>query len=85
MHITDHASDDLDQLDNTIREYILKKLYWFVAQTNPLWFAKRLRGGLFGHYRFRIGDYRAIFDVDNHGAITILVILRIRHRREVYE
>jgi mRNA interferase RelE/StbE len=34
----------------------------------------------FGTYRFRIGDYRAIFDIEG----SDLVILRIGHRRDIY-
>ena len=30
------------------------------------------------------GDYRAIFDLDKDGNIVILLILRIKHRKEVY-
>jgi mRNA interferase RelE/StbE len=34
-----------------------------------------------GTYRFRIGDYRAIFDIDGEN----IVILRIGHRRDIYK
>lgn len=33
-----------------------------------------------GTYRFRIGDYRIIFDIEGEE----IVILRIGHRREIY-
>ncbi len=33
-----------------------------------------------GEYRFRVGDFRIIFDLDGDN----LVILRVGHRREVY-
>jgi mRNA-degrading endonuclease RelE of RelBE toxin-antitoxin system len=37
-------------------------------------------GGKAGQYRFRVGDYRAVFDIDG----SRLIILMIEHRRDVY-
>ena len=84
LHLTQDAEDDLANLDQTIASRIADKLQWFISQENPLYFSRRLSGFL-GKYRFRVGDYRIIFKVDYRGTITILVILRIRHRREVYD
>ena len=36
-------------------------------------------------YRLRVGDYRAIFAVEEDGTLTIMVVIRVRHRREVYD
>ena len=36
------------------------------------------------HRRLRVGNYRVIFSVEN-GAVAILLILRVRHRREAYD
>jgi mRNA interferase RelE/StbE len=33
-----------------------------------------------GTYRFRIGDYRIIFDIEDEE----IVILRVGHRKEIY-
>jgi len=33
-------------------------------------------------YRVRIGDYRVIYDI--HDATLIILVVRIRHRRDVY-
>lgn len=38
----------------------------------------------YGQYRFRIGDYRATFDLNEEGEITILYILSIKHRKNAY-
>ncbi|MDZ7363783.1 MAG: type II toxin-antitoxin system RelE/ParE family toxin [candidate division KSB1 bacterium] len=43
-------------------------------------YAAKLSSFDLGSYRFRIGDYRVIFDVDG----AALVILRAGHRREIY-
>jgi mRNA interferase RelE/StbE len=34
-----------------------------------------------GAYRFRIGDYRVVFDIDDNN----VVILRIGHRKSIYK
>ena len=33
--------------------------------------------------RMRVGTYRVIFDIKN-GTIAVMVVLRVRHRREAY-
>lgn len=54
-------------------------------QANPFLFAKKLSNSDFGMYRFRVGDYRILFDVEeNTGKVTILMVLRIKHRKEAY-
>ena len=79
------ALEDLSSLDIQIARRINKKLRFFVEQQNTLRFAERLTDAPVGHYRFRIGDYRALFDIKPDGTITVLVILRVKHRREAYD
>jgi mRNA interferase RelE/StbE len=78
------ALAELHDLPKPIAQRIAKKIKFFSEQKNPLAFAKRLTNFSYGSYRFRVGDYRIIFDVDKKGKITILLILNIKHRREVY-
>ena len=42
----------------------------------------KLKGGS-DEYRIRVGDYRAVYVVDD--AERLVSVTRIRHRREVYE
>lgn len=44
---------------------------------------KPLKGDLAGYYRYRIGDYRVIYLVDDE--INQVLVNTIAHRREVYE
>lgn len=81
---TTKATKDLRVIDAHIKQRIVDKIDFYCAQSNPLLFAKKLRGFEGAQYRFRIGDYRALFDADSQGNIIILVILAVRHRREVY-
>ena len=36
-------------------------------------------------FRYRIGNYRAIFRKDDQGNFVFLVILKVGHRKEVYK
>ncbi|KKQ71783.1 MAG: hypothetical protein UT33_C0018G0011 [Candidatus Peregrinibacteria bacterium GW2011_GWC2_39_14] len=80
---SEKALKDLNKLPRPTSDYITNKIDFFRHQENPFLFAKKLKG-LFDLYRFRIGDYRAVFSVDDKGNIKILVILRIKHRKEIY-
>ena len=81
---TAHARKDLLNLERKTVQRIIKKILYFSQQNAPLEYAKYLTHFDLGRYRFRIGDYRAIFDVDQKGKIYILMILRIKHRKDVY-
>lgn len=84
LEYTEKALEDLASLDRQITKRITQKLEFFISQQNPLRFAERLTDAPVGHYRFRIGDYRALFDIKPNGTISILLILRVKHRREAY-
>ncbi|MBV17818.1 MAG: hypothetical protein CMO05_10155 [Thalassospira sp.] len=43
---------------------------------------KRLQGS--EYYRLRVGNYRVIFSIEN-SQVTIMVVQRIRHRKEAYD
>lgn len=57
------------------------KLQFYARQKNVLRFAERLTHLSFGGWRFRVGEYRILFDVDR----GILAVLKIGHRRDVYK
>jgi mRNA interferase RelE/StbE len=44
---------------------------------------KPLKGQWAGHYRFRIGEYRVVYSIDDAGRVVIVAI--IAHRSKVYE
>lgn len=43
---------------------------------------KRLTGKLKGYFRFRIGDWRVVYEIREDNSVVIVVL--IAHRREVY-
>jgi len=73
------AKRDFERLDRVIQKRVIKKLEFL--RENPVGLSKRLVDFDQGEYCYRIGDFRVCFDVDG----KTIVILRIRHRREVYK
>ena len=75
------ALKDLKKLPINIQKRIAKKLDYILNQNEPLDYAVPLIGNsIAGDYRFRLGDYRVVFDLVKNKLIIIL----IEHRREVY-
>ena len=75
---TQSAVKDIRKLDIVAKKRIKKKLEEYSA--DPLLYAKKLVHSAIGSYRWRVGNYRIVFDIDQ----IHIVILRIGHRREIY-
>jgi len=75
---TKTAAKDIQKLDTVARKRLKSKLEIYAK--NPLFHAKKLIDFSLGTYRWRIGNYRITFDIN----IDTIVILRVRHRREIY-
>jgi mRNA interferase RelE/StbE len=75
------SKKDLDKLDNTTRQRIAKKLIFFLEQEDPLSYARQLVHSKIGGYRFRVGHYRIVFDVDG----DTLQVVSVKHRKDVYK
>jgi len=78
------AEKELEKLDKAssriISRYIRERLE---TSEDPRRFGKPLAGNLKEFWCYRVGDYRIICNIDNE-KILILVV-RIAHRREVYD
>ena len=77
---TRHAEAQLREFPVTVQRRIVHKIKWFLASDDPLYFAEPLEGYSGHAYRFRIGDYRAIFERDG----DTLLVTQVGHRREIY-
>jgi len=75
------AEKQFAKLDPQTQSAIVKKLEFFTKTPNPLSFAKRLTHFGSGQYRFRIGDYRVTFDINE----KTIIVLAIGHRSEIYK
>lgn len=82
LEITESAVENIKKLDRQVQRKIIEKLEYFVLSQKPLGFAKKMIGTGIGQYRFRVGDYRVIFDVIDTDVVKVLLV---GHRREVYK
>ena len=78
------AFKDLKRLNRQIAQKIIKKIKSYTESNNPLKYAKKLNPPFDDLYRFKIGDYRVIFETDSKGKIFLLTILKIGHRKNIY-
>ena len=75
---TQKAVKDIRKLGPKIKERIGKTLLRYAG--DPLKHAENLTESRLGKYRFRIGDYRVIFDLEGEE----IVVLRVGHRKDIY-
>lgn len=72
---------DLKALDRKTARELVDSIKSRLA-ANPVNLGKPLKGIFKGLYRYRYGDYRVIYVLDR--ADKKVIILHIRHRKEVY-
>ena len=80
----DSARKELRKLDGAAQQKILKYLRNRIAtDEDPKRFGKALTSNWKGLWRYRIGDYRLICQIEEDG-LTVLVVV-VGHRKDVYE
>ena len=83
VEIKETARKEIKKLDKQIQATIVRFLRERVAAVDdPRQNGKALKGDMGELWRYRVGDYRIICDIQD-GIVTVLV-LRVRHRKEVY-
>jgi mRNA interferase RelE/StbE len=75
------AVKSIEKLPPHIKKRIKAKLEWFITQKDPLRFAERLTKPADAQYRYRVGVYRILFDLEGNN----IVVLYVQHRSEVYK
>lgn len=75
---TRRAARDIEALDTLTKLRIGERIR--ELEEDPVRKSRKLSHAEIGTYRFRIGDYRIVFDLEGHR----VVILRVGHRREIY-
>ncbi len=84
IELTETANKQLAKLDKVEARRITKFLRERLAATdNPRNTGKALSGPLGGLWRYRVGDYRLICEIQD-GVLCVLV-LKIGNRREMYK
>lgn len=75
---TRRALKDLEKIPKNEKNRIGERLKEYAQE--PTKYARKLTSPKIGTYRFRVGDYRIIFDIENDE----IVVLRIGNRRDIY-
>jgi mRNA interferase RelE/StbE len=80
VSFSERAAKEFKKLDKQVQRRIIEKLTEYAATEN-LSEAKKLINPSLGQWRYRIGDYRIIFDLVGKD----IQVLKVAHRSEVYE
>lgn len=80
-HFSHSAFRELHKLPKPLQERIINKLEFYLSQKKPLEFAEKLTDRQDGSWRFRVGEYRIVFDV----AGGTIEVLRVGHRKDIYK
>ncbi len=81
---TDKANKQLNKIDKHVASLIIGWIEKNLDGTeNPRQHGKGLTGNKAGEWRYRIGDYRIICDIQDEE--IIILVLEIGHRRNIYE
>ena len=78
---THKAAKQLEKLPRLVQKRIAAKMRFYAKQRNPSSFAETLTNFEEGQFRFRIGDYRVIFDTKGDS----IFVLKIGKRDKIYE
>ena len=79
----DKARKEFLKLDKPIQKQIQTFIVKLQGLEDPRSSGKTLVGNLAGRWRYRVGDYRLVCEIDDEK--IIITILRIGHRKNIYD
>lgn len=83
VELTEKAKKSLKKLDKSTAKLITSWLFKNLQGCeNPRQHGKGLTSNRSGEWRYRIGDYRVIADIQDDK--ILILILEIGHRRDIY-
>ncbi|NLM00001.1 MAG: type II toxin-antitoxin system RelE/ParE family toxin [Treponema sp.] len=77
------AEKEFSKLDKTAQQNIFNYLKKLSTLENPRLLGKSLKGNFSDFWRYRVGDYRVICDIDDER--ILVTVVRIGHRKDVYK
>jgi mRNA interferase RelE/StbE len=83
VEITPAAERQLDQLDRPVRARIVKALARLAATPDPTAHCKALSGRLAGLWRYRVGDWRVVCDIQRRR--LLIEVVTVGPRGSVYD
>ena len=83
VEVSNYAEKQLRKLDKPVQKRLLDWLEDRIEGCkNPRHFGEPLRGEMAGLWRYRIGDYRVICEIQDQQLVVLA--LAVGHRREIY-
>ena len=79
---SESAEKQFLKLDTAIQKQIKKFLVKLVSLDNPRSRGKALVGDFAELWRYRVGDYRLVCDIQDEN--VLITVVRIGHRKDVY-
>jgi mRNA interferase RelE/StbE len=76
------ADSNLKSLDKPIRTQIRNFIRRLQETTNPRSFGKALVGEFKGLWRYRVGDYRLLCEIQDNQ--LVILVVEIEHRSKIY-
>jgi len=81
VEFSDAARRDMRRLDKPVARRIVSRLLWLAENIDDLT-PVPLKGEGAGFFKLRVGDYRVLYEIIEKD--SLIFVLRIGHRREVY-
>ena len=82
VEFEDAAENDLARLDMIVAQQVLDKLNWLCDNATVVRH-KALKHQWSGVFSLRVGNYRVLYDLRRQE--HLIVVLFVKHRREVYD
>lgn len=84
VEVSDFAEKQIRKLDRQVQKRLIDWLDDRITGCkNPRHFGEPLRGEMTGLWRYRVGDFRIICEIQDDKLVVI--VLAVGHRREVYQ
>lgn len=83
VEYSESALKQLKKLDGQFQRAIIQEMNEIATLDDPRQRGKALKANLSGLWRYRVGDYRVICDIQD--AKILITVLRVGHRKNVYD
>lgn len=81
LFIDDKVVKDLRKIDKTWQTKIIANIKTKLVKDPYL--GKKLVGDLSPYYRYRVGDYRVLYEIVE--SKVFIIVVKIKHRKNVYK
>lgn len=82
IRFSKEADKSLRKLDRQVSARILDELEEVSRLDDPCTRGKALVGNLAGLWRYRVGDYRVVCDIEDE--VLVILVVGVAHRSSVY-